>query len=162
MAKKPVKMICAIGSMAGGKTSGKKPTVKKPAVKKPYTQVKLDKARNTISCENKDVFLVSNYLSKSLQDLRDEIDDLITKHGSDAMYYLEIEVAREWYDEYHIEIEQNITTERQETDAEVTVRLDKNADVRVARAATKKAAKDADEQAERAELARLQAKFGGE
>lgn len=151
------------GTAGSGKTSGKKGSTKKPAAKKPYTQEKLDKARKTVSKSDKDVYLIRSYMGLTLQELRDNVDEEIKKYGSDAVYDLDIEIGYAgYYDERHVEIEQKITTSRLETDAEVTERLDKNAEMRVARAATKKAAKEAQEQAERAELARLQEKFGGE
>lgn len=164
MAKAPINALSKVllsGTAGSGKTSGRKGSTKKPAAKKPYTQEKLDKARKTVSKSDKDVYLISGYMGLTLQELRDKVDEEIKKYGSDAVYDLDIEIGYGgYYDERHIEIEQKITTSRLETDAEVTERLDKNTEIRVARAATKKAAKEAQEQDDRDEYARLQKLFG--
>ena len=152
--------ILVLGTIGSGKTNGKKGSTKKPATKKPYTQEKLDKVRKEVSESDTNVGLIHGDMYTSLQDFRDQVDELIKKYGPDAMYHLDVEIEYGYYDERTATIEENVTTSRPETDAEVTERLDKNTEARVARAATKKAAKEAQEQADRDEYNRLQKLFG--
>ncbi len=164
MAKAPKKVVCLaplLGVAGPGKTIGKK-AAKKPAAKKVYTQEKLDKVRLEVSKSHASIGLIYDDVYISLQNLRDQVDELVKKYGPDAIYYLSTDIEYGYYDERTTQISEKITTTRQETDAEVTERLDKNAVMRVARAATKKANKEAQERADREELSRLQKLYGGD